>query len=81
MPCSLKLTSSIYDFISITPRPLGRLRFCSQQGSSYEFQILVETPESARGHGDRLEEVFAEAITLVDSDALRDLKHEVMSNA
>jgi len=50
-------------------------------GDRYEFQILVETPESARGHGDRLEEVFADAITLVDSDALREFKHEVLSNA
>lgn len=50
-------------------------------GDRYEFQILVETPESARGHGDRLKDVFADAITLVDSDALRDLKHEVMSDA
>jgi predicted nucleotidyltransferase len=50
-------------------------------GDRYEFQILVETPESARSHGDRLKDVFADAITLVDSDVLRDLKHEVMSNA
>lgn len=50
-------------------------------GDRYGFQILVETPESARGHGDRLNDVFADAITLVDSDVLRDLKHEVMSDA
>jgi predicted nucleotidyltransferase len=50
-------------------------------GDRYEFQILVETPESARGHGDRLENVFADAITLVDSDALRTLKSEVLSDA
>lgn len=57
---------------------LGRERF---DGDRYEFQILVETPESARSHGDRLEDVFADAITLVDSDALRNLKREVMSDA
>jgi len=59
-------------------KELGTERF---DGDRYEFQILVETPESARGHGDRLEDVFADAITLVDSDTLRELKHEVMSNA
>ena len=57
---------------------LGRERF---DGDRYEFQILVETPESARSHGDRLEDVFADAITLVDSDSLRDLKRAVMSDA
>ncbi|QZP38228.1 nucleotidyltransferase domain-containing protein [Halobaculum magnesiiphilum] len=59
-------------------KDLGEQRF---DGDRYEFQILVETPESARGHGDRLEEVFADAITLVDSEELRDLKREVMSDA
>lgn len=58
-------------------KELGRERF---DGDRYEFQILVETPESARGHGDGLEEVFADAITLMDSDALRDLKREVVSD-
>jgi predicted nucleotidyltransferase len=59
-------------------KALGQERF---DGDRYEFQILVETPESARSHGDRLEDVFADAITLVDSDTLRNLKHEVMSDA
>jgi predicted nucleotidyltransferase len=56
-------------------------RVTTGQGDRYEFQILVETPESARAQSDRLEDVFADAITLVDSDTLRDLKHEVMSSA
>jgi len=59
-------------------KELGEERF---DGDRYEFQILVETPESARGHGDRLEDVFADAVTLVDSDALRNLKREAMSDA
>lgn len=50
-------------------------------GERYEFQILVESPESARGHGDRLEDVFTDGITLVDSDKLRDLKQEVLNSA
>jgi predicted nucleotidyltransferase len=59
-------------------KQLGTERF---DGGRYEFQILVETPESARSHGERLEEVFADAVTLVDSDTLRDLKTEVLSGA
>jgi predicted nucleotidyltransferase len=59
-------------------KELGQERF---DGDRYEFQILVETPDSARSHGNRLKEVFADAITLVDSDTLHNLKHEVLSNA
>lgn len=59
-------------------KELGEKRF---DGDRYEFQILVETPESARGHGDRLRKIFADAITLVDSDTLSELKREVMGDA
>jgi predicted nucleotidyltransferase len=59
-------------------KELGRERF---DGDRYEFQILVESLESARSHGDRLEDVFTDAITLVDSDELRSLKTEVLSDA
>ena len=59
-------------------KELGQERF---DGDRYEFQILVESLESARGHGDRLEDVFVDAITLVDSDELRTLKQEVLGNA
>ncbi len=59
-------------------KELGERRF---DGDRYGFQILVETPESARAHGDRLEDVLADAITLVDSDELRTLKREVLGDA
>jgi predicted nucleotidyltransferase len=59
-------------------KELGQERF---DGDRYEFQILVETPETARSHGDRLEDVFTDAITLVDSDVLREIKREVMGDA
>ena len=59
-------------------KALGQKQF---DGDRYEFQILVETLESARSHGDRLEDAFADAITLEDSDTLHELKHEVMSDA
>lgn len=59
-------------------KELAQERF---DGDRYEFQILVESPESARGHGDRLQDVFADGITLVDTDTLRDLKQEVLNSA
>lgn len=59
-------------------KELGQERF---DGERYEFQILVETPASARSHGDRLEDIFADAITLVDSDTLGELKREVLGDA
>lgn len=59
-------------------KELGQHRFDNDR---YEFQILVETPESARSYRDRLEDVFADAITLVDGDSLRTLKREVIEDA
>jgi len=59
-------------------KELGQRAF---DGDRYEFQILVETPESARKQADRLREIFADAITLVESDELKTLKREVLSNA
>nr|WP_177227637.1 hypothetical protein [Halomicrobium zhouii] len=63
--------------------PFGQLVWLEVRfdGERYEFQILVESPESARGHGGRLEDVFTDGITLVDSDTLRDLKQEVLNSA
>lgn len=57
---------------------LGQERF---DGDRYEFQILVETPASARSRADRLEDVFADAITLVDSETLRECKRAVLDDA
>lgn len=59
-------------------RELGQKRF---DGGRYEFQILVESRDSARGYGERLQEIFTEGITLHDSEALRSLKSEVLSDA
>lgn len=57
---------------------LGQERF---DGERYEFQVMVETIESAHGYDDRLTEIFTDAITLHESEALRDLKEEVLTNA
>jgi hypothetical protein len=52
---------------------LGEERF---RGDRYTFHVLVESVASARKHGEQLQEIFAEGLTLVDSSALRQLKTE-----
>jgi len=59
-------------------KELGQQRF---DGDRYEFQVLVETPDSARGQADDLREIFTEAITLVDSETLSSVKQEVLGSA
>lgn len=50
------------------------------EGDRYRFQVLVESAESARQHGERLGEIFAEGLTLYETQALRDLKTEVLTD-
>lgn len=57
-------------------KQLGKERF---GGDRYEYQILIESPQSADEHGERLRDVFSDAITLEDSEILRTLKREVLS--
>jgi len=57
---------------------LGQERF---DGERYEFQVMVESIESAHGYADRLTDIFMDAITLHESEALRNLKEEVLTNA
>jgi predicted nucleotidyltransferase len=49
-------------------------------GDRYTFQILVESPDTATAYGDRLQDIFAEGITLRDCSQLQTLKSEVMTN-
>nr|WP_092907875.1 nucleotidyltransferase domain-containing protein [Halostagnicola kamekurae] len=49
-------------------------------GDRYKFHVLVESGESARRYGDRLREIFATGLTLERSDALTQLKEEVLTN-
>lgn len=46
-------------------------------GERYEFQVLVESVESARQYGPKLHEIFAEGIILEGSDRLETVKREV----
>lgn len=49
-------------------------------GDRYTFHVLAESVESARRYGDRLREIFATGLTLVDSETLTQLKEEVLTN-
>lgn len=46
-------------------------------GERYQFEVLVETPESAASRGDPLQEIFDEGIVLERTDALRDVRRTV----
>lgn len=59
-------------------KDLGQQRF---DGERYEFQILIESPTSARNQADKLDDIFTDAITLVEGDALDDIKRLVMEHA
>jgi predicted nucleotidyltransferase len=50
------------------------------QNDRYAFHVLIESVGSAHKHGKRLQEIFAEGLTLIDSAALRQLKTEVLTN-
>ena len=54
---------------------LGEERF---DGDRYDFQILVESPDSASRQRDRLQEIVADGITLYETQELVDLKTEVL---
>lgn len=57
---------------------LGQERF---DGERYEFQVMVESIDSAHGYADDLVDIFTDAVTLQDSEALQDLKAAVLGNA
>lgn len=46
-------------------------------GERYQFEVLVETPESAASHGDDLREIFDEGIVLERTDAVADVRNAV----
>lgn len=49
-------------------------------GDRYTFHILVESVETAAQYDERLHDIFAEGLTLVDSEPLRELKQEVLTD-
>lgn len=48
-------------------------------GNRYEIQLLVESVESARNHGEKLREIFAEGITLYSTEELDTVREVVFS--
>ncbi|OIB58500.1 nucleotidyltransferase domain-containing protein [Natrialba sp. SSL1] len=46
-------------------------------GDRYEFEVFVESPESARKRGDDLRPILQEGIPLVESETLRRVKRDV----
>ncbi len=46
----------------------------SFDGDRYQFEVLVETPESAMSRGERLKEIFDEGIVLLQNDRLREIR-------
>lgn len=56
---------------------LGEERF---DGDRYDFQILVESPDSASRQRDRLQEIVVDGITLYETQELVDLKTEVITD-
>jgi predicted nucleotidyltransferase len=49
-------------------------------GHRYEFEVLVESAASAERVGERLEEILAEGIPVLETERLQELKREVLTN-
>lgn len=48
------------------------------EGDRYEFQVMVESLESAEGYGEKLKEIFLEGITLEGTEEFRKLRRGVL---
>ncbi|MCU4718148.1 nucleotidyltransferase domain-containing protein [Halapricum hydrolyticum] len=49
-------------------------------GDRYTFHVLVESVETTSQYGDRLREIFAEGLTLFETETLRNVKQEVLTD-
>lgn len=49
-------------------------------GGRYEFHILVESVETARQYTEKLRDIFTDGLTLRESEQLRALKEEVLTD-
>lgn len=58
-------------------RDLETRRF---DGDRFQFQVLVESDRSVTNVGERLREIFSEAIVLYETDELQAAKQEVLTN-
>jgi predicted nucleotidyltransferase len=48
-------------------------------GNRYEFQVLVESTETAENYGEKLQEIFSEGIKLRESDELKQVQEAVFN--
>ena len=48
-------------------------------GERYEFQVLVESVETAEQYGEKLQEIFSEAITIYSADQLEELRQVILN--
>lgn len=48
-------------------------------GDRYRFQVLVESVETAEQYGEKLREIFSEAITLYSTDQLEELRRVILN--
>jgi predicted nucleotidyltransferase len=53
----------------------------SFDGHRYEFEVLVETPDTAVSHGGKLEEIFNEGLVLDRSDRLQELRQNIYDSS
>lgn len=53
----------------------------SFDGHRYEFEILVETLETAASHGAKLEEIFDDGLVLDRSEQLQELRQAIYANS
>lgn len=59
---------------------IADLRDRRYDGDRYEFHILVESVKTAAQYGDRLQDIFTDGLTLIESEPLRELKREVLTD-
>ncbi|SFC59714.1 Predicted nucleotidyltransferase [Halobiforma haloterrestris] len=53
----------------------------SFDGHRYEFEVLVETPDTAVSHGGELKEIFDEGLVLDRSDQLQELRQNIYASS
>jgi predicted nucleotidyltransferase len=53
----------------------------SFDGHRYEFEVLVETPDTAISHGTELEEIFDEGLVLERSEKLQDVRQAIYAES
>lgn len=53
----------------------------SFDGHRYEFEVLVETPDTAVSHGTELKEIFDDGLVLDGSDQLQELRQDIYASS